>query len=474
MNNNYDVVIGLEVHAELKTNSKVFCSCANKFGSEPNTNCCPVCIGLPGALPVLNKQAVKSTIKAGLCMGCEINDIAVFERKNYFYPDLSKAYQISQLVRPICIGGGVYVNGGEKFIRLNRIHLEEDAGKLVHKSEQVGTLIDYNRGGVPLIEMVSEPDISNAEEAIQFLTGLRENLIYAGIAECKMEQGGMRCDVNISIKKKGSSELGTRTEMKNLNSFKAVARAIEYETNRQIEIVENGGKIIQETRKWDDERGKSLSLRTKETSQDYRYFPDPDLLSVKIDRSLVEEIKKTIPKLPFERRKQYTSEFGLTEYDAEVLTNDKEISDFYDECLKVYNEPKKVCNYCLTELLKHIEKTEESINIPISAENFANIVRMVDKQLIGQANAKKLIEMCFNTDAKAEQLAKENNMLNDIDAGEIEEMVKKVIADNPKAVEDYKVNGDKILTFFLGQVMRLSKGKAPANVVRELLIKNLK
>lgn len=474
MNNNYDVVIGLEVHAELKTNSKVFCSCANKFGSEPNTNCCPVCIGLPGALPVLNKQAVKSTIKAGLCMGCEINDIAVFERKNYFYPDLSKAYQISQLVRPICIGGGVYVNGGAKFIRLNRIHLEEDAGKLVHKSEQVGTLIDYNRGGVPLIEMVSEPDISNAEEAIQFLTGLRENLIYAGIAECKMEQGGMRCDVNISIKKKGSSELGTRTEMKNLNSFKAVARAIEYETNRQIEIVENGGKIIQETRKWDDERGKSLSLRTKETSQDYRYFPDPDLLSVKIDRSLVEEIKKTIPKLPFERRKQYTSEFGLTEYDAEVLTNDKEISDFYDECLKVYNEPKKVCNYCLTELLKHIEKTEESINIPISAENFANIVRMVDKQLIGQANAKKLIEMCFNTDAKAEQLAKENNMLNDIDAGEIEEMVKKVIADNPKAVEDYKVNGDKILTFFLGQVMRLSKGKAPANVVRELLIKNLK
>lgn len=473
MNDKYDVVIGLEVHAELKTNSKVFCACANKYGSEPNTNCCPVCIGLPGALPVLNKQAVKSTIKAGLCMGCEINDIAVFERKNYFYPDLSKAYQISQLVKPICVGGGVYVNNGSKFIRLDRIHLEEDAGKLVHKSEQVGTLIDYNRGGVPLIEMVSMPDMSNADEAIEFLTQLRSNLIYAGIAECKMEQGGMRCDVNISIKKKGSTELGTRTEMKNLNSFKSVARAIEYETQRQIELVENGEKVLQETRRWDDERGKSFSLRTKETSQDYRYFPDPDLLSVKIERSLVDEIKKTIPMLPKQRKELYINEYGLTEYDADVLTTDKEISDFYNECLTVYKEPKKVCNWVMTELLKYVEKTEENINIPIGYENFANIIKMVDSNQIGQSNAKKLIEMCFGTEKTAMELAKENNMLNDINADEVEEMVKNVIAENPKAVEDYKVNGDKVLTFFLGQVMRLSKGKAQANVVRELLIKLL-
>ncbi|MBQ8749806.1 MAG: Asp-tRNA(Asn)/Glu-tRNA(Gln) amidotransferase subunit GatB [Clostridia bacterium] len=473
MNDKYDVVIGLEVHAELKTNSKVFCACANKYGSEPNTNCCPICIGLPGALPVLNKQAVKSTIKAGLCMGCEINDIAVFERKNYFYPDLSKAYQISQLVKPICVGGGVYVNNGTKFIRLDRIHLEEDAGKLVHKSEQVGTLIDYNRGGVPLIEMVSMPDMSNADEAIEFLTQLRSNLIYAGIAECKMEQGGMRCDVNISIKKKGSTELGTRTEMKNLNSFKSVARAIEYETQRQIELVENGETVLQETRRWDDERGKSFSLRTKETSQDYRYFPDPDLLSVKIERSLVDEIKKTIPMLPKQRKELYINEYGLTEYDADVLTTDKEISDFYNECLTVYKEPKKVCNWVMTELLKYVEKTEENINIPIGYENFANIIKMVDSNQIGQSNAKKLIEMCFGTEKTAMELAKENNMLNDINADEVEEMVKKVIADNPKAVEDYKVNGDKVLTFFLGQVMRLSKGKAQANVVRELLIKLL-
>lgn len=473
MNDKYDIVIGLEVHAELKTKSKVFCSCANKYGSEPNTNCCPVCVGLPGALPVLNKQAVKSTIKAGLCMGCEINDIAVFERKNYFYPDLSKAYQISQLVKPICIGGGVYVGGGKKFIRLNRIHLEEDAGKLTHKNEQIGTLIDYNRGGVPLIEMVSEPDMSNADEAIEFLNALRSNLIYAGIADCKMEQGGMRCDVNISIKKKGATEFGTRTEMKNLNSFKAVARAIEYESNRQIELIENGEKILQETRRWDDEKGKSFSLRTKETSQDYRYFPDPDLLSVKIERSLVEDIRKTIPLLPKQRRDIYVNEYGLSEYDADILINDKEVSDFYNDCLTVYKEPKKVCNWVTTELLKHIQKEDDRVIIPISYENFANIIKMVDSNQIGQSNAKKLIEMCFGTDKTALELAKENNMINDINDSEVEEMVKKVIADNLKAVEDYKVNGDKVLTFFLGQVMRMSKGKAQAGVVRELLIKFL-
>ncbi len=473
MNDKYDIVIGLEVHAELKTKSKVFCSCANKYGSEPNTNCCPVCVGLPGALPVLNKQAVKSTIKAGLCMGCEINDIAVFERKNYFYPDLSKAYQISQLVKPICIGGGVYVGGEKKFIRLNRIHLEEDAGKLTHKNEQIGTLIDYNRGGVPLIEMVSEPDMSNAEEAIEFLNALRSNLIYAGIADCKMEQGGMRCDVNISIKKKGATEFGTRTEMKNLNSFKAVARAIEYESNRQIELIENGEKILQETRRWDDEKGKSFSLRTKETSQDYRYFPDPDLLSVKIERSLVEDIRKTIPLLPKQRRDIYVNEYGLSEYDADILINDKEVSDFYNDCLTIYNEPKKVCNWVTTELLKHIQKEDDKVIIPISYENFANIIKMVDSNQIGQSNAKKLIELCFGTDKTALELAKENNMINDINDSEVEEMVKKVIADNPKAVEDYKVNGDKVLTFFLGQVMRMSKGKAQAGVVRELLIKFL-
>ena len=364
MREDYDIVIGLEVHAELNTNTKVFCSCPNHFGSETNTNCCPVCIGLPGALPILNKKAVELTIKAGLCMGCEINDIAVFERKNYFYPDLSKAYQISQLVRPICIGGGVMLDSG-KFIRLNRIHLEEDAGKLIHKNSSVGTLIDYNRGGVPLIEMVSEPDISSASEAVEYLNKLRNNLIYAKIAECKMEQGGMRCDVNLSIKKKGSTELGTRTEMKNLNSFRSVERAIEFETNRQIELIESGGRVRQETRKWDDEKGESFAMRSKETANDYRYFPDPDLLSVKIERALVAKLKSDLPKLPLERKKTYTEQYGLTDYDADILLSNREISDFFDEALNYYKNPKILANWIMTEVLKHI-KADEEFCMPIS------------------------------------------------------------------------------------------------------------
>ena len=316
----YDIVIGLEVHSELKTNSKVFCSCKNQFGQEPNTNCCPVCVGLPGALPVLNKKAVELVIKAGLTMDCEINDIAVFERKNYFYPDLAKAYQISQLVKPICVGG--HIDLENKTVRLNRIHLEEDAGKLVHSTAAIGTLIDYNRGGVPLMELVTEPDISSADEAVEFLTKLRQRLIYAGVAECKMEQGGMRCDVNISVKKRGSLELGERTEMKNLNSFKSVYRAINYEANRQIEVLKNGGKIVQETRKWDDNHNRSISMRKKETSSDYRYFPDPDMLAVEIPREDVEALRKTLPLMPEELKARYISEYGLSEYESEILTRE--------------------------------------------------------------------------------------------------------------------------------------------------------
>ena len=474
MNDKYDIVIGLEVHAELKTNSKVFCSCANAFGSEPNTNCCPVCIGLPGALPVLNKKAVELTIKAGLCMGCDINKTAVFERKNYFYPDLSKAYQISQLVKPICVGGGIWVNDRKKFIRLDRIHLEEDAGKLIHKNEQIGTLIDYNRGGVPLIEMVSMPDMSSGDEAIEFLNGLRDNLIYAGIADCKMEQGGMRCDVNISVKPKGSSVLGIRTEMKNLNSFKSVTRAIEYESNRQIELIENGEKIKQETRKWDDEKGKSISLRSKENSQDYRYFPDPDLLAVNIDDSLVEEIRKTIPVLPQDRKCKYINEYKLSEYDAEQLIAKKEISDFFDSTIKNYNQPKKVANWIMTEIIKYVTTAYEQTIIPVSVEDFSSILLMLDKNEISQQNAKKLLDFCANGQRGAKEIATKNNMLNNISSNEIEEAINEVIKLNSKAVEDYTSNPEKVLSFFVGQVMRLTKGKANANQVKELLQARLK
>ena len=471
MREDYDVVIGLEVHAELNTNTKVFCSCPNHFGSDTNTNCCPVCIGLPGALPILNKKAVELTIKAGLCMGCRINDIAVFERKNYFYPDLSKAYQISQLERPICIGGGVQLDNG-KFIRLNRIHLEEDAGKLIHKNASIGTLIDYNRGGVPLIEMVSEPDITSADEAVEYLNKLRNNLVYAGIADCKMEQGGMRCDVNLSVKKKGSNELGTRTEMKNLNSFRSVQRAIEYETMRQIELVEAGGVVRQETRKWDDEKGESFSMRSKESANDYRYFPDPDLLSVKIERDLVEKLKAELPKLPMERRKIYLEEYSLPEYDVDILLSQKEISDFFDEALTYYNEPKTLSNWIMTEVLKYV-KTEEEFKMPLKAKALTEVLEMYDQKALSQANAKSLIEKLINEGGDAKELAKKYNLINDISDDAVEEALKQIIEANPKAREDYKVNPDKISTFFVGQVMRATKGKANPDKVKELLNKYL-
>lgn len=472
MREDYDIVIGLEVHAELNTNTKVFCSCPNHFGSETNTNCCPVCIGLPGALPILNKKAVELTIKAGLCMGCEINDIAVFERKNYFYPDLSKAYQISQLVHPICIGGGVMLDSG-KFIRLNRIHLEEDAGKLIHKNSAVGTLIDYNRGGVPLIEMVSEPDISSASEAVEYLNKLRNNLIYARIAECKMEQGGMRCDVNLSIKKKGSTELGTRTEMKNLNSFRSVERAIEYETTRQIELVESGDRVRQETRKWDDEKGESFAMRSKETANDYRYFPDPDLLSVKIERDLVARLKSELPKLPLERKKTYMEEYGLSNYDTDILLSNREISDFFDKALNYYSKPKILANWIMTEVLKHI-KADEEFSMPINPKALTDVITMYDKKEVSQANAKQLIEKLLNSDADAKELAKSLNLLNDVSDDEVENAVKAVIEANPKACEDYKVDASKVTSFFVGQVMRATKGKANPDKVKELLNNLLK
>ena len=471
MREDYDVVIGLEVHAELNTNTKVFCSCPNHFGSETNSNCCPVCIGLPGALPILNRKAVELTIKAGLCMGCKINDIAVFERKNYFYPDLSKAYQISQLERPICLGGGIQLDNG-KFIRLNRIHLEEDAGKLIHKNVATGTLIDYNRGGVPLIEMVSEPDISSAEEAVEFLNKLRNNLIYANIAFCKMEQGGMRCDVNLSVKRKGSTELGTRTEMKNLNSFRSVQRAIEFETNRQIELIEAGGSVRQETRKWDDENGESLSMRSKESANDYRYFPDPDLLSVKIDDKVVEMLKNELPILPQERKRIYLEEYSLPAYDVDILLSQKEISDFFDEGLKHYEQPKILANWIMTEVLKYV-KSDEEFSMPLSAVALSEVLKMYDKRELSQGNAKQLIEKLINEGGEPKELAKKYNLINDVSDDAVEDALKQILEANPKAKEDYKVNPDKITTFFVGQVMRSTRGKANPDKVKELIAKYL-
>lgn len=467
----YDIVIGLEVHSELKTNTKVFCSCKNQFGQAPNTNCCPVCVGLPGALPVLNKKAVELVIKAGLTMDCEINNLAVFERKNYFYPDLAKAYQISQLVRPICIGGHIDLNG--KSVRLNRIHLEEDAGKLVHSTAAIGTLIDYNRGGVPLMELVTEPDISSADEAVEFLTKLRQRLIYAGVAECKMEQGGMRCDVNISVKKKGAKEFGQRTEMKNLNSFKSVYRAINYESKRQIEVLENGGKIVQETRKWDDNHGRSISMRKKETSSDYRYFPDPDLLAVEISREDVENIRKTLPLMPEELKEQYMANYGLSEYESDILTKDKELSDYFNDTLSHFDNPKEVANWILTEILNRV-KDEESAKIKISPCDLAKILKLVEDKTVTRTNAKEMLTRVWENGEDVDTLAKEYG--GNISDETLKSLVEKIISSNPKAVEDYKTSDtpEKVFRWFTGQVMKETRGKANAKLAEEFIRELLK
>ena len=462
----YDIVIGLEVHAELKTNSKVFCSCKNKFGATPNTNCCPVCIGLPGALPVLNKKAVELVIKAGLTMGCKINNFTEFERKNYFYPDLAKAYQISQLVRPICIGG--HVDLKERSIRLNRIHLEEDAGKLIHSTQAIGTLIDYNRGGVPLMELVTEPDISSAEEAVEFLTTLRQRLIFADVAECKMEQGGMRCDVNVSVKPKGSNTLGARTEMKNVNSFKSVYRAIKYESNRQIEIIENGGTITQETRKWDDNHGKSVTMRKKETSQDYRYFPDPDMLAVEISREEVQKIKDSLPPMPEELKKKYIEEYKLTEYDADVITKDRDIIKYFEDTIKLYNNPKVIANWLLTDILSKI-KDEENAEIKISPEKLAKILTLLEQSKISRTVAKEIFAKVWDDDADVDKLAKE--MGGSVDEDSLKTLISNIIANNPKAVEDYHTSDtpEKVFRWFVGQVMKETRGKANAPMAEQII-----
>ena len=479
LSSKYDVVIGLEIHAELNTKTKVFCSCKNTFGEEPNTNCCPVCVGLPGALPVLNKKAVENTIKAGLSVGCSINNLAVFERKNYFYPDLSKAYQISQLVRPICIGGNIKLDNG-KTIRINRIHLEEDAGKLIHKTKTIGTLVDYNRGGIPLIELVTEPDFSNADEAVEFLDKLRRTYIYSGVANCKMEEGGMRCDVNISVKPHDSKELGIRTEMKNLNSFKMVKRAIEYESKRQIEELEKGNKIIQQTRKWDDNKGKSFALRSKENSHDYRYFPDPDLLTVEITQEDVENIRSTLPELAQDRIKKYIEIYNLPLYDAKILTNEKFVSDYFEECLNLYNNPKQISNWIMTELLKVLKDKPncENLNEIITKENLVSILELLDSKQITRPNSKILFEnICF-TSKNAKDVAKELGMLSSLSDEEIKDFVKQVINTNPDAILDFEKNPNKVIMFYTGKVMALTKGKAnpitTQSFIKEILPNYLK
>ena len=470
----YKVVIGLEVHSELKTETKCFCACENKFGGEPNTHCCPVCVGMPGALPVLNQKAVEYAIKAGLSVGCSINEYSVFERKNYFYPDLAKAYQISQLEYPLCVGGGVEieVDGNKKFIRLNRIHLEEDAGKLIHSKN--GTMIDYNRGGVPLIEIVSEPDLESAEEAVAYLQKLRSTLLYLGVSDCKMQEGSLRCDVNLSLHKEGEP-YGTRTEMKNLNSFRAVFRAIKYEAKRQEEELEAGREIVQETRRWDDNAGKSYSMRTKEDAQDYRYFPDPDIVPISVEKSYIEQIKKSLPKLSGDRAKDYVEKLGITQKDAILLTNEKYISDYFEQVIEIFNEPKFVCNWILGEVFKKLNTlNEEEPNIAISPQNMAKLLKLYHSETIGQKAARKLLDDLWGTEKDPEAIVKEQNLVQDNNTEGLEDVIKQIIQNNPKAVQELKGGNQKTMAFFVGQAMKATGGKANPKLVNEIVLKLIK
>lgn len=467
----YDVIIGLEVHAELKTKSKCFCSCKNEYGSSPNSNCCPVCVGLPGALPVLNKFAVEQTIKAGIALGFEINKTAIFERKNYFYPDLAKAYQISQLEKPICINGHLKVF--DKQIPINRIHLEEDAGKLVHEGKE--TFVDYNRGGVPLIELVTdalkEPHMETADEAIEFLTKLRQIYIYAGIADCELEKGQMRADVNISLKPKGSDKFGTKVEMKNLMGFKSIHSAINYEIARQKEILDDGGIVEQETRKWDFDKGESYTMRTKENAEDYRYFPDPDLLAVNITDEDIERIRKQLPPLPDEIKEKYITQYGLSEYDTDVILADKKIADFYEECLAEFNKPKVVANWFTTEILARIKG---GAGLDISKENLVWIIRAVDDKKIQRLTAKEFLADIWGKNVDAEAEAKKRGIMADLSSDFVFSILDKVLQEKNAVVEQYKNERDeKILNFLVGQVMKETKGKANAQEVKEKLKEKL-
>lgn len=472
----YEVVIGLEVHSELKTESKIFCGCKNVFGGEPNSHCCPICSGHPGVLPVLNRQAVEYTVLAGLALNCRIPNYSKFDRKNYYYPDLPKAWQTSQYDYPFCKDGWLEVDadGQVNRVRINRIHLEEDAGKLIHSEWGSGTLVDYNRCGVPLIEIVTEPDLRSPEEALQFLEKLKSILKYTGVSDCKMEQGSLRCDINVSLRPKGQAEYGTRTEMKNVNSFSAAYRAMKYEVARQLEVLSSGGEIHQETRRWDDTAGRSTVMRTKEDAQDYRYFPEPDLVPVVLEDSYIEGLRAKLPLLPADRKASYMEKYGLSDYDADILTADKEIADFFDECLKYYDQPKTTANWIMGDLMRKLKDTKsEDIEIGITAQNFAEVLRMYEASEVSQSGARTLLELLWGSDRTAAEVVEAEGLKQNNDADELLALVKKIIAENPQPVKDYQSGNKKALAFFVGQIMKATKGKANHRIINELLIREL-
>lgn len=472
MSRAYETVIGLEVHVELATKTKIFCGCSTAFGAAPNAHTCPVCTGMPGSLPVLNKQVVEYATAVGLATNCKITQYNKFDRKNYFYPDNPQNYQISQLYLPICRDGKVEIETekGKKFIGIHEIHMEEDAGKLIHDEWEDCSLVDYNRSGVPLIEIVSEPDMRSAEEVIAYLEKLRLIIQYLGASDCKLNEGSMRADVNLSVREVGAEKFGTRTEMKNLNSFKAIQRAIEDERERQIDLIEEGKSVVQETRRWDDTKGYSYAMRSKEDAQDYRYFPDPDLTPVVISDEWIAEIKSRQPEFRDEKKARYISEFGLPEYDADIITLHKKMADIFEKTTAICKLPKKVSNYLMGETMKLLKAAnKEPEDIDFSPENFAKLIVLAENGTINGSVAKDVFKKIFEEDIDPEKYVEENGLKMDNDEDALKATIEEIVAKNPQSVEDYKNGKDKAIGFLVGQTMKATGGKANPGVVNKLL-----
>lgn len=470
----YITVCGLEVHTELATKTKIFCNCTTEFGGEPNTHVCEICSGMPGTLPVVNKKVVEFAVRTGLALNCEITQYNKFDRKNYFYPDLPKAYQISQLYLPICRNGWVEINdsinGGKKKVRIHEIHMEEDAGKLVHDEWTDSTLVNYNRCGVPLLEIVSEPDIASADEAVEYVEKLRAILQFCGVSDCKMQEGSLRADVNVSVMEKGATEFGTRTEMKNINSFKAIHNAVEAEAERQIELIEDGEKVVQETRRWDDSKGTSYAMRSKEDAQDYKYFPEPDLPPIELSDEYVQNIKDTLPELPEAKKARYISEYGLSEYDANMICSDKNYAKLFDTTVEITKNPKDSAHWIMGDLMKLMNDSQTlPENMAFRAESLGETINLLNNNKISRDSAKKVLKAVFEKDVIPADYVKENNMEMVSDTGAIKAIVEEIVVNNPKAVAEYKEGKEKSFNFLIGQSMRALKGKAPASEVTKLL-----
>ncbi len=472
MGKQYETVIGLEVHVELATKTKIFCGCSTQFGGAPNTHTCPVCTGMPGSLPVLNKQVVEYALAVGLATNCQINQHCKFDRKNYFYPDNPQNYQISQLYLPICHDGGIEIEteAGKKIVGLHEIHMEEDAGKLIHDEWEDCSLVDFNRSGVPLIEIVSEPDMRSADEVIAYLDKLRLIIQYLGASDCKLQEGSMRADVNLSVREAGAEKFGTRTEMKNLNSFKAIARAIENERERQIDLIEAGREVVQETRRWDDTKEYSYAMRSKEDAQDYRYFPDPDLTPVYISDEWIARVRAAQPELRTEKLQRYREEFAIPDYDAGILTSSKRLADLFEEATAICKKPKKVSNWLMGETLRLLkERGQEPEELRFSPENLAKLVNLADAGAVNNQVAKEVFEKIFTDDIDPEKYVEEHGLKTVSDEGALRSVVEAVIAANPQSVADYKGGKEKAIGFLVGQTMKAMKGKADPGAVNKML-----